>query len=184
MKTPLRQVLVQTLMSDLQTKVSKLMEAQDDSPLILAAKKSNILMENRSIPYVEWNSLERKLQLSNQTPVSLTKMCQHCTELQEGFRDVNLIMKFHALPTKVDSPVTPWRLQMSAREDRTYELMLHLANSQVWTLLGASLKRHNLHQSSLATNLEQSLGLKPPKGRGKGKTKTKSTKMTPAKLEP
>lgn len=169
-------------MSELTTRVNRLLEAPEDSPLLQAAKQTQLLLENKR-SYMVWNQQDQKLQVSTKTPVSLAKMSEHCTELQEGFRDVSLIMKFHALPTKEDSPVTPWRLQMSAREDRTYELLLHLAQSQVWTLLAASLKQHNLHQSTLASTLERSLGLQPQKGKGKGKHKGKPQKLQSPKKE-
>lgn len=178
--SPLRQVLLQTVLSTLSTRLNKLLEAPEDSPLLQAALQTQLLLENKTIPYMAWNPQERRLQISDKTPVSLAKMNEHCNELMEGFRDVSLIMKFHSLPTKEGSTVTPWRLQMSIREERTYELLQHLAHSQVWTLLAASLKQHNLHQSSLATSLEQSMGLRPAKGQSKGHQKgTKPSKMPP-----
>ncbi|CAL1130183.1 unnamed protein product [Cladocopium goreaui] len=182
-KMPLRQVLLQTVIHTLATRVTKLLEAQEDSPLMQAARKSHILLENKTVPFMEWNGHEQRLQISSKTPVSLTKMSQHCTELMDSFSNANLIMKFHSLPTKQGSLVTPWRLQMSCREDRTYELLAHLAQSQIWTLLAASLKLHNQHQSSLATNIEISLGLKPNKGQGKGKTRHKGKAMKELKTE-
>ena len=182
-KRPLRQVLLQTLLTALTTRVHKLLEAPEDSPLMEAAKSSRILLENKTIPFMEWNPQEQKLQVSQKTPVSLAKMSEHCLELQDGFKDPTLIQKFHSLPAKPDSAVTPWRLQMSSREARTYELMLHLAYSQVWTLLATSLKQHNLYQSSLAATIEQNLGLRP-KGQGKGKQKGKGHKANQAKPAP
>ena len=182
-KRPLRQVLLQTLLTALTTRVHKLLEAPEDSPLMEAAKSSRIRLENKTIPFMEWNPQEQKLQVSQKTPVSLAKMSEHCLELQDGFKDPTLIQKFHSLPAKPDSAVTPWRLQMSSREARTYELMLHLAYSQVWTLLATSLKQHNLYQSSLAATIEQNLGLRP-KGQGKGKQKGKGHKANQAKPAP
>lgn len=183
LKMPLRQVLLQTVVKELIARLTKLTEAPADSPLLEVARKTNIVLENNTIPFMEWDALEKRLKIAAKTPVSLAKMGEHLLELQEGFKDANLIMKFHSLPTKPDSVITPWRLQMSSREDRTYDLMLHLAQSQIWTLIAASLKQHNLYQSSLAANLEQSLGLKPPKGQGKGKSKTKGHKMPQPKQE-
>jgi hypothetical protein len=182
-KTPLRQVLLQTVIQTLATRVTKLMEAQEDSQLLQVARKSQILLENKTVPFMEWNGHEKRLQVSSKTPVSLTKMSQHCTELMDSFSNANLIMKFHSLPTKQGSLVTPWRLQMSCREDRTYELLAHLAQSQIWTLLAASLKLHNQHQSSLATNIETSLGLRPNKGQGKGKSRHKGKALKELKTE-
>lgn len=169
LKMPLRQVLLQTVIQTLATRVSKLMEAPEESPLKQVAKKSQILLEDQKVPFMEWNGHEQRLQISSRTPVSLQKMSQHCTELLDSFSNANIIMKFHSLPTKQGSLATPWRLQMSSREDRTYELMAHLAQSQIWTLLAASLKVHNQHQSYLASSIETSLGLRSNKGQGKGK---------------
>lgn len=183
LRMPLRQVLLQSVVKELIARLTKLTEAPADSPLLDMARKTNILLENNTIPFMEWDASEKRLKVATKTPVSLAKMGEHLLELQEGFKDANLIQKFHSLPTKPDSVITPWRLQMSSREDRTYELMLHLAHSQIWTLIAASLKQHNLYQSSLAANLEVGLGLKQNKGQGKGKTKTKGHKMPQTKQE-
>ena len=56
-------------------------------------------------------------------------MCQFCTELQDMFRNLTLVQKFHALPTNPKTSITPWRLQMSAREDQPYNFMAHLAHN-------------------------------------------------------
>ena len=49
----------------------------EDSPLMEAAKSSRILLENKTIPFMEWNPQEQKLQVSQKTPVSLAKMSEH-----------------------------------------------------------------------------------------------------------
>ena len=95
-------------------------------------------------------------------------MHQHCTELLDMFRDPAIILRFHALPTKPESVVSPWRLQVSLRADRPWELLQALCQSSVWTLMATSLKQHSRFQSPLALKLEESLGLKTMKGTGKG----------------
>ena len=62
-------------------------------------------------------------------------------------------------------------------------MLLHLCQSQVWALVAASMKQHNLHQSNLASALEHSLGLTPTKGKGKGKSKTKNKVPLQSKIE-
>ena len=112
-----------------------------------------------------------QLKTSAKTPVSLQKMYQMLTELQDQFADSSLVQRFHALPTQNQNQVTTWKLQLSTRADAPYHLLHHLAFSQVWTMVATSLKPHSLHQSNLSTTLETNLGLKKPKGQGKGKNK-------------
>ena len=183
--TPLRQTLLQVLISAVMTRLQKLAEANETSELKQAALKNHLLLPDQTIPYMEWNGHQKCLQLSKKTPVSLPKMGQHLQELQDMFRDVGLIQRFHALPVKSTSEVAPWRLQLSMRGDRPFELLQHLCHSQVWTMVGANLKLHSLTQSSQATSLADHPGLTSPgKSKGKGKQKHQLKPTQPKKETP
>ena len=181
-KTPLRQKLLQTLLIDLMDRIQKLADAPPESPLMQKAVQSMILLPDRTFPYLEWDHTTKALQISKRTPISLQKMHQHCTELLDMFRDPSIILRFHALPTKPESAVSPWRLQVSLRADRPWELLQALCQSSVWTLMATSLKQHSRFQSPLALKLEESLGLKSMKGTGKGSKGHKGSKG-PSKLQ-
>ena len=181
--TPLRQTLMQQLMQELINRIEKLAAAPDNSPLHQVALKNQIILADRTVPYMQWDHQTQALKVSTKTPLSLAKLGQNCVELLDHLKDPTLVMRFHSLPTKEGSLVTPWRLQLSARDDHPYSMLLHLCQSQVWALVAASMKQHNLHQSNLASALEHSLGMTPTKGKGKGKSKTKNKVPLQSKIE-
>ena len=123
LKTPLRQKLLQTLLTDLLDRIQKLGDAPPESPLMQKAVQTMTILPDRTFPYLEWDHNTTALQISKRTPISLQKMHQHCTELLDMFRDSSLIQRFHALPTAPESAVSPWRLQVSIRADRPWELL-------------------------------------------------------------
>ena len=178
--TPLRQVLLQALLSEMMNRLQRLAEAGDTTDLKQAALRNQVMLPDQTIPFMEWNGHQKCLKLSQRTPVSVQKMGQHLQELQDMFRDVGLIQRFHALPVKRQSEVAPWRLQLSLRGDRPFELLQHLCQSQIWTTVGASLKLHSLMQSSQATHLAEHLGMDThQKGQGKGKMKQQKHQTKP-----
>ena len=166
--TPLRQKLMQTLLQELLTRLTQLVEADPLSQLVRTAQASNILLADMTCPYLDWNPQQRKLVVGSRSPITLKKMILNIQELLEMFTEVSLIKAFHALPPSAQGTITPWRLQMSIRADREFLLMQSLCGSSIWVLMATSLKVHNQTRSGLAVQLAQAL--QPQKGRGKTKT--------------
>ena len=164
---PLRQQLMQDLFNELLSRLNRLGAADPQSDLITAAKKSLILLEDLSCPYLEWHSAKGQLQVSQRQPLSLKRVCQIVQEFLEMLTSESLVMAFHALPSK--GTTSPWKLQLSVRADQEYYLPKSLCHLGIWTTMAASLKCHTLHQSALATQLSESLQLFPKRGKGKGK---------------
>ena len=179
LRTPLRQLLLQKLFQDLMDRIQKLLDAPEGSELMQKAMDAMILLPDRTFPYLEWNPVKKALQVSKKTPLSLNKMHQNCTEMLDMLSDPSIIQRFHALPVKENSNVAPWRLQVSLRADRPWELLQALASSSVWTLMATSLKPHSRMQSPLALQLEQMMGLTTGKDHKKGKGKGKSHRPSP-----
>ena len=144
--TPLRQKLMQTLLQELLTRLTQLVEADPLSQLVRTAQASNILLADMTCPYLDWNPQQKKLVVGSRSPIKA----------------------FHALPPSAQGTITPWRLQMSIRADREFLLMQSLCGSSIWVLMATSLKVHNQTRSGLAVQLAQAL--QPQKGRGKTKT--------------
>ena len=179
LRTPLRQLLLQKLFQDLMDRIQKLLDAPEGSELMQKAMDAMILLPDRTFPYLEWNPIKKALQVSKKTPLSLNKMHQNCTEMLDMLSDPSIIQRFHALPVKENSNVAPWRLQVSLRADRPWELLQALASSSVWTLMATSLKPHSRMQSPLALQLEQMMSLTTGKDHKKGKGKGKSHRPSP-----
>eukprot|EP00435_Cladocopium_sp_Y103_P017226 s3371_g4.t1 len=171
---PLRQKLLQLLLGELLTRMEQLGQADPSSQLKQKAISRQLLLPDMTCPYLEWNQAKQCLQPSERKPGTLVKMVANVKEFMDMCAQPSLIQKFHALPTK--NHIAPWRLQLSLRADREHELMMALAQSSIWILLGVTVKAHSLQKSPLALQLADSLGLnqkgKNSKGSGKGKTKT------------
>ena len=177
---PLRQHLTQGLFNRLLTRLTELGDAQDGSEMQNAALKSLVLLQDKTVPYLEWDHTKKDMKVANRRPLTLKRLHQICTDLLECLTDTNLVVKFHALPTNSQSKAHPWKLQVSLRADRPWLLLQELSQSAIWLLLGCNLRQHSLTKSPLAFNLEKALNLGPPavqkpKGKGKGKHKTKSS---------
>lgn len=174
---PLRQHLMQVLFNSLLTRVEQLGNAADGSEVVNAAQHSKVLLKDRTCPYLEWNASLKELTVSRRKPLSLKRIHQICTDLLEALANPNLVVKFHALPAGSKQEISPWRLQVSMRQDDPWQMLQELCSSGIWLLMGTSLKCHSLDQSPLAYQLQQSLN--PGKGKMKGRGKGKN-KMAPA----
>jgi hypothetical protein len=168
---PLRQHLMQVLFNTLLTRVQKLGEAQDGSEVVKAAQHNLVLLADRSCPFLDWDRNKKELVVSKKQPLSLKRIHQICTDLLEALTDHQLVVKFHALPEGQNQTVSPWRLQVSMRQDGPWQLLNSLCHSAIWLLVGTSLKSHSLLQSPLAHQLQQTLNLPSNNTKGKGKGK-------------
>ena len=178
-RMPLRQHLMTTLINLLQSRAGKIVESKDTEQLYQKSVKMGLILADRSFPFHRWDGQKQQLVIDKKQPVSSQKMFQHLTELQEMMLDKEMVVRFHALrtPTSHDTRAIPWRLQITMRSDRAYDLLFQLQHNSIWMAVGATMKQHTLTQSPLATTLQSMVG--KSKGRGKGKTKT----PTPPKQE-
>ena len=129
-------------------------------------------LQDSTCPYLEWDSVQKQLKLSQRTPLPLKKMVENVQEFLDMCAQKDLMHRFHSLPAQ--DAVTPWKLQLSLRADREFQLMQVFCQSSVWNLLGVTVKAHNHYQSSLATQLAATLGLHQTKGKTKGRGKGKA----------
>ena len=138
-----------------------------------------MILQDRSWPFHQWNPQTKALVQSPRPAISMGKMLENVTELQEMACQQSQIARFSALRAAGDSPVVPWRLQICPRADDFHQLLVSLCNSSAWSTLGTNLKIHSQNQSTLATDLQAQLGQRPTKGRGKGKMTGKAKQETP-----
>lgn len=170
---PLRQHLMQVLFNNLLTRVEQLGNAVEGSDILTAAQHNLVLLQDKTCPYLEWSQTKKELIVSRRKPISLKRVHQLCTDILEALANTGMVVKFHALPSGTKQDVSPWRLQVSLRQDTPWQMLQELCNSGIWLLMGTSLECHSLTQSPLAHQLQQSLnpGKGMMKGRGKGKNK-------------
>ena len=167
---PLRQHLFQAMLQDMLNRLDKLNKCPQGDPILAALIKSGMMLEDGSWPFLQWCQKTRQLVKNSKAPVSMQKMHQHLNELLDMARDPSLVLKFQSLAQGTETPVIPWRLQLSLRHNATWDLMCQLTHNSIWVLIGASLKPHTQGQSSLATDLQHLTQTRSkPKGKGKGK---------------
>jgi hypothetical protein len=178
---PLRLKLMQVLFTTLLTKLDSLGAAKEGSEVMKAALSTLLLLPDGTCPFLEWDQGTKKLRVSQRKPLTLKHLHQLCTDMLEALSDVNLVRRFHALPTGPNQAVTPWKLQLSMRSDQPWQILQMLSHSAIWLMMGGSkmggsLKPHSQTQSPLAHQLQMTLGMTrgTSKGKGKGKSKTKT----------
>ena len=164
--TPLRLHLMRHVAS----RMTKVQQAEPQAALRLAAVKKNILLEDGTWPFLQWNPAKMQMEVATKPALTPKKMEALCTQLVESLRNEESVIQF---PHQHTDQVIPWRLKVSMRDADTHAALTQLSNNAVWSLLGASMKTHMLSQSRICQNLQQWL----PKGQGKGKSKTKQHKQ-------
>ena len=110
------------------------------------------------------------MQRSKKEPLRMARMIQSVDQALDLMRDREILIQFKSLKPQKD--IVPWILQTHLRADSFWETLSMLSQNTVWTLLGATMKPHNLHQSRPAAALAEMLNL-APKGKGKSKTNGK-----------
>ena len=168
---PLRQHLMQTMLTTLMNWVSRVAKATPEEELFKACRTQNLILEDKSWPFLKWDHSKKSLVVDQTKPISMEAMLKKLNDLIEMFRVPSLVLRFYGMSSNSQQEIIPWKLQLNPRADEPYELLLTLAYSSIWTLVGTSLKPHSPNNSGLANQLQQML---QPKGAGKGRGKSKS----------
>ena len=71
---PLRCHLLQHLVKTLQDRLHRLMTSGEDSTMLKTAMTHNLLTQEAAFPFQRWNPHAKKLQLTNQTPITPSRM--------------------------------------------------------------------------------------------------------------
>ena len=73
---PLRQSLLQSLLNLLLTHLTQLGEAQDGSDLQKQAMESQIILPDKTCPYLEWDHSSQRLKVSQKKPLTFQRLHQ------------------------------------------------------------------------------------------------------------
>ena len=163
---------MQHLLTTLLNWITAVAKAKESDELFLACRNRNLILEDRSWPFLRWDGQKQSLVVDQKKPISMEAMMKHVQSLIEMFRVPTLVLRFYGMSTSTKQEVIPWRLQLNPRADEPYELLLSLSHSAIWTLVGTSLKPHSTQNSGLANQLKQMLHPGSAKGQGKSKSKT------------
>ena len=157
------------MLVDLLNRLQKIMKCPAGDEVLVALQQRGLMLEDGSWPFLQWNQQTKKLCRNARTPISMNKLVEQLTELQDLARDPTMLLKFQCMGSGTETPVLPWRIQFSMRHQAAWDLMGNLQYSGAWVLMGATMKAHSASQSSLASELQQLVHpQKKPKGRGKG----------------
>jgi hypothetical protein len=175
----LRTHLMAGVVAELHRRVQQLAASKQGDPLWDLAVEKGTLLPDGSWGFQKWCPETKQLKRAPRTPLQMTQMLRHLQSLEELFQSNSHIQKFHSLRT--DQPTVPWLLQLSHRDSDAWYLLQDLCQNTAWSLLGMSVKQHNMSLSKPAALLQQTLNdLPAPKGksRGKGKDTMKPSRRT------
>ena len=98
---PLRQRLLQVLLQTLLQRLNELGASDRNSELWKTAVTNQVLLEDQTCPFLQWNQHAKKLQIGTQQPLSLKKVVQNVEELLDmckSARSSNPSTPFRRIP--------------------------------------------------------------------------------------
>lgn len=90
-------VLMQHVLLQLHQRFLTLEAHEKDTAAWKTMVEAGILTAQGDMPYLTWDSQSRWLVPNKQTPLKLTQVKEMLCQLMEAFKDVGLVLKFHAL---------------------------------------------------------------------------------------
>ena len=115
----LRQHLFQATLTDLLNRLTNLGKCQPGDQARQTLLQKGLLLEDSSLPFLQWDQSKKQLVRHTKTSVSIKTMMDLLTELIEAARDPTLVVRYHSLTQNSASEVIPWRLQISMRHTQT-----------------------------------------------------------------
>lgn len=172
---PLRAHLFQQMTQELLKRFEVVRQAPPQSPTWNKLQEQQIILKDGSWPKLQWLPDQQKFGLAKAPSIPMTQMQSLIAELQEMAADHAQILRFYSMqqPGSQKSTV-PWKLQLRLRADRSMEVMMMLEHSTIWMLMGATMKHHTPHPSTLSQQVSSFLGKGTKSGKGKGKSKHSS----------
>ena len=153
----LKNVLWQQLVQLLSERFGQLAQATGNSELWKEAIASSMLTSAGAWPYLMWCPKDRRLKMTDRTPIPMVKMQSQIEELVEISTQQDQIIRFKSLKATGEnmeaSQVCPWLIQVSMRHQRLWELLQLLSGSALWLLIQARLRPHQMRENPLASAL-------------------------------
>eukprot|EP00435_Cladocopium_sp_Y103_P022243 s4358_g5.t1 len=169
---PLRLHLLQYMITELQARIQQLAMLKPEDQLWQAAVSKGTILADGSWPYLQWSHADQMMKKSDKPPLAMQRLLKHLTNLQEQLKEADQILVFKSLKPQQD--VVAWALQIGLRADDLWLILNTLSYNTCWTLIGTTMKPHNLPQSRQAQTLAVMTGLDNRPQKGKGSTKGKS----------
>ena len=171
----LRTHLVAGVVAELHRRVQQLAASKKGEPLWDLAVEKGTLLPDGSWGFQRWCHDTKQLKRASRPALPMPQMLGNLQSLEDLLQSNRHVQKFHSL--KTTQTTVPWLLQLSHRDSDAWYLLQDLCQNTVWSLLGMSVKQHNMALSKPAQMLQDTLNHLPTtqtKGRGKGKSSQKA----------
>ena len=159
MRYPLRQDLLLHILTMTLERAQKINQCKKGDKLLDASMKSQLLLEDRSWPFLQWCHQTKSLVINGKQPsIPMEEMINHLTTLVDLCKVEGTIVRFHSLrPPNSQEQVIPWKLDVDVKCHEVHVLIKKLAQSSLWQLVSVRIKPHSLQQSKLADQLQPAL---------------------------
>ena len=118
--------------------------------------QTKVILEDNTVPYLQWNHQQKCLLPSQVQGMSIQDMEQRLQRLHSALQEPSNLIRFFALRSQGQTTgVTPWKIQLSMRNDALMCEMKHLLGSAIWMLIAGRLRAHSQQRSRAAQELQE-----------------------------
>ena len=153
--SPLRVVLMRTLMEELMRRFKSFCTKLSDPEFRRSSIQTKVILEDGTIPYLQWCHQQKCLLPAQTQGISTTEMDQKLQRLHVALQEPTNLIRFFALKSQGNTTgVTPWKIQLAMRNDPLMCEMKALHGSAIWMLVAGRLKAHSQQRSRAAQELQ------------------------------
>ena len=163
-QVPLRHLLAQTMMQEMERRLKKLMEATPTEELFQDCKSYHLVKDdhNRTMPYLRWSHQRKCLEPTEQTCLPITEVHRSLQNILRLLTDHRVTLRFHSLKKMGDSKETPqavpWVWTVAQRHDpELWHEVAKLAFHSSWQLIKVRLRPQGLERTPLAKQIQKAI---------------------------
>lgn len=161
---PLRHLLVQTMIQELERRLKTLMDATPTAALFQDCKSYHLVKDdtNRSMPFLRWSHQRKCLEPTEQTCLPITEVHRSLQNIMRLLADHRVTLRFHSLKkvqdTKENQQAVPWIWTVAQRHDpELWHEVAKLAYHSSWQLIQVRLRPQGLERTPLAKQIQKAM---------------------------
>ena len=161
---PLRHLLAQTMIQELERRLKKLMEAPPTEALFQDCKSYHLVRDdtNRTMPFLRWSHQRRCLEPTEQPCLPITEVHRSLQNILRLLTDHRVTLRFHSLKrigdSKEISQAVPWVWTVAQRHDpELWHEVAKLAFHSSSQLIQVRLRPQGLERTPLAKQLQKAM---------------------------
>lgn len=159
---PLRHLLAQTMMQEMERRLTKLKDAAPTEELFQDCKSYHLVKDdnNRTMPYLRWSHQRKCLEPTDQTCLPITEVHRSLQNILRLMQDHRVTLRFHSLKKMADNKETqqavPWVWTVAQRHDpELWHEVAKLAFHSSWQLIQVRLRPQGLERTPLAKQIQK-----------------------------